>query len=292
MLSRKYTSIYKCIITISVYILIHSMAHAQGMEDAKWWMGIKAGVNFTRVSSSNPYSVFEYYSAPVQDTKKQYGSFFKNAGPNLGFTIAYSITPNIALSVQPSYQSYQFTYTSKYAWRDTLKNENILENSSRTKLHYIELPLFFRYEYSFGKVQPHLQVGAYYGYMLNGKKTSTTEEKMKDLGGEVSIGSTLEDYNVNQLYIHSHYGLIGGLGVSVDLNYFRLSLECNYRYGLNNITNRKNRLEQQRMINGTYDVPDDIKLQNIEFSLQCATPLDFLIHTPGMSGKAGKVRRR
>ena len=93
-------------------------------------------------------------------------------------------------------------------------------------------------------------------------------------------------------YIRSQYGLVGGVGFSVDLNYFRLSLECNYRYGLNNITNRKNRHEQQRMINGTYDVPDDIKLQNLEFSLHCATPLDFLIHTPGMSGKAGKVRRR
>jgi len=268
------------------------MVHAQGMEDAKWWMGIKAGANFTRVSASNSYSVFEYYSTPTQDTKKQYGSFFKNAGPSLGFIVTHSITPTIAISIQPAYQSYHFTYTNKFSWRDTLKNENTLENSVRTKLHYVELPLLFRYEYSLGKLQPYLQAGAYYGYMLNGKKTTTIEEKMKDLGGEVSLVKSVEDFNVNQLYIHSQYGFIGGVGVSVDLNYFRLSLECNYRHGLNNITDRKNRLEQQRMINGTYDVPDDIKLQNLEFSLQCATPLDFLIHTPGMSGKAGKVRRR
>jgi hypothetical protein len=287
----KYT-LSKCVIVLLLCMAVDNCLHAQGMEDAKWWMGVKAGVNFARVGVSEKYSVFEYLTASTNSTEKVYGSIFKNAGPSLAFTVAYSITPNISVSVQPGYLSYHFLYTTSYRWKDTLKNENILNNELKTKLHYIELPLLLRYEYSVGKVQPHLQAGAYYGFLLNGKKTSTAEEKFKDAAGESSLGTTIEDYNVNQLYIHSQYGVIGGVGVSVDLNYFRLSLECNYRYGLNNITNRKNRLEQQRMINGSYDVPDDIKLQNLEFSLHCATPLDFLIHTPGMSGKPGKVRRR
>lgn len=268
------------------------IANSQGMEDAKWWMGVKAGANFTRVNVDEKFSIFEYYSTPAHDNSKQYKSLFRNTGPSIGLTLSYAATANITISIQPSYISYHLGYTTQYVWKDTLKNEYSITNTLKTKLHYLELPILFRYEYTFGKVQPYLQIGAYYSYLLNGKNIAVSEEKRKDTGGEVSLDKRVEDYNVNQQYLHSLYGLMGGAGVSVDVNYFRIALECNYRYGLNNITNRKNRLEQQRMINGTYEVPDDIKLQNLEFTLHCSTPLDYLIHTPGMSGKAGKVRRR
>ncbi|TAH26701.1 MAG: PorT family protein [Cytophagales bacterium] len=266
---------------------------AQGMEDAKWWMGAKAGINFTYPHVSTSYSVMESLNqSTTDDLEKEYETIFKNIGPSLGITLTYSITPSISISAQPGYLSYYYNFSNNHIWSDSIQNKYLLNNSLRTKLHYIELPLLFKYEYSFQKLQPYIQLGAYYSFLLNGKNILKSDEKLRTPVEEFDLHSRTEDFNVNNQYISSLYGLIGGVGLSIDVNFFRIGLDCNYRYGLNNITDRKNRLEQQTMINSSYEVADDIKLQNLEFTIHCSTPLDYLIHTPGMSGKAGKVRRR
>jgi hypothetical protein len=271
---------------------ISEKVYSQTMEDAKWWMGAKAGVNFTRPEVSNPLSILENLNSSSNNNSKEYNSIFKNAGPSLGVILTYSVTPRIAISVQPGYTGYQIGYSTKYQWKDTLANNYTIANTFNNKLHYVELPLLLKYEYSFGKLQPYLQIGAYYGFLLNGKIHAKSEEQFKNSTIDVTLSTRYQDFNANELFIKSLFGIIGGGGVSFDVNFFRIALDCNYRYGFNNVTNRKNRLEEQSMINGFYNVIDDIKLQNIEFTLHCTTPLDYLIHTPGMSGRVGKVRKR
>lgn len=271
---------------------ISKEVHSQTMEDAKWWMGAKVGVNFTRAGVSNENNIIENLGNSSNNNLKEYNSFFKNAGPSLGIVFTYSVTPRLAISAQPGYVSYNVGYTTRYNWKDTLGNNYTISNTFKNKLHYVELPLLLKYEYSFGKLQPYIQIGAYYGLLLNGKINAKSEEQFKNNSLDVTLATRYQDFNTNQLFIKSLFGIIGGGGVSFDINFFRIGLDCNYRYGLNNVTNRKNRLEEQSMINGFYDVIDDMKLQNIEFTLHCTTPLDYLIHTPGMSGKVGKVRKR
>jgi hypothetical protein len=265
---------------------------AQGMEDAKWWMGVKAGIGFTRASVGDQFSVFEKIQSFENVKDKEYDGLFKNPSPIFGAIITYNFKPFLSISVQPNYVSYRINYQSEYDWVDISSNKVFFKNTCQIRLHYIELPLLMRYEYSFGKFQPHVQCGAYYGLLTNGKYNVESKEVIVENQQEIETNTRIDDHFANELFISSNLGLIAGAGISYDINFFRLTLEANYRYGLHTITNRNNRLEQHSMQHTSYEITDDLSLQNLEISLQCTTPLDYLIHTPGMSGKVGKVRKR
>ncbi|HEX8548214.1 MAG TPA: hypothetical protein VF691_14730, partial [Cytophagaceae bacterium] len=81
-----------------------------------------------------------------------------------------------------------------------------------------------------------------------------------------------------QSHIKSMVGLLLGGGVAYDIDWFRLGLEVNYRIGFSNITDVKNRYQDNLLLSSSYDVPDDLKLNCLEISLSCMVPLDNLVH--------------
>lgn len=265
--------------------------HAQGMSESRWWAGIKTGIDFTLAKPGIRYTVFEQIAPGTASNDKTYDGLFKSKGPLIAFTLDYSFSPSFALTLQPAYQNYSFAYTSQFEWRDTLSNTFQLKNSHVQKLHYLELPLMVKYGYAFGSFRVHVQAGGFYGHLLSANKKMQATEKYISLNSETEVNSFTESFDMKQLYIPSQIGFIGGGGISFDINFFRIMLECNYRYGMNNITNMKNRYSDHRLISGAYDVQDDIKLRNLEIVLHCATPLDYLMHMPGFSAKPAKRRK-
>jgi len=271
-------------------LLTPEKINAQGMTESTWWAGIKSGIDFTTAQPTNRYSAFEYIS-PVSGSDKKYQSLFKGKAPVIAFTIDYAFTPSVAITIQPAFQNYSFGYSSRYSWSDTSGHTVVLTNTNKQKMHYLELPLMVKYGYQMGKFRVHVQAGGFYGRLIYSKKTVASIQQYQDSTAVITLSNSTQSFDLAKLYIGSHLGLIAGGGISYDINYFRLSLECNYRYGLNNITNVKNRYSDQQLIAGAYDVPDDIKLRNLEITLQCSTPLDYLMHMPGFSGKGNNRRR-
>ena len=278
-----------CLQIFFIIALLPALSIGQNINDSHWWAGFKSGIGFSTASPNNRYSVLENNSN-ILPTQKKYNNLFKGKGPLFAITVDYSINSYLSISIQPAFQNYSFSYTSEYTWIDSSGTQNILFNLHKHSLNYIELPVLAKAGYSFGMFRIILQGGFFYGKMLNGNKTIISEEKIQANNTSLTIKNYAQSYNLSEVYIHSNLGIIAGGGISADINYFRLGLECNYRYGLNNITNVKNRYRDHSILSGSYDVPDDINLRNLEFVLHCSTPLDFLMHMPGFSAKP--VRRK
>ena len=259
-----------------------------GINETHWWAGIKGGINFTQPHVIESYSIIESIGNP-QRPSKIYHSLFKNSGVALGFSIDYSFREWIALSVQPSFQRYRYSYAQTLHWNDTTLQKVTLDNKHSHSLSYIEIPLFIKLGKSFGRFRGHLQIGGFYGFLLNAHKLINSHEQVSGSGELINSHSFNEYFNITTMTLSSQVGLMGGGGVSVDINYFRVALECNYRMGMNNITKVSARYDNARMTYATYDLLDDVSLNNLEFVLHCSTPLDYLIHMPGFSGKP--VRR-
>ena len=74
----------------------------------------------------------------------------------------------------------------------------------------------------------------------------------------------------------ANYGIIGGIGFTYNVGNARIGLEVNYHYGLQNLDNGELKYVDNQLISGTYDVPDDYSLDNLELSLQVIIPLKFI----------------
>jgi hypothetical protein len=245
----------------------------------KWRMGPKVGYNKSRINIKESYTVFsplDITSSAKEKTydKKQTSSYL------IGWVATFYPINNIGISFQPALFNYKYAYTSNFDWiAEASSNLNYsLQHRHTHKLSYLELPLLLRLYPINGNVHAFLQGGAYYNKLLNAKKT--IESKGVDNPGAEEFISTDENQSmdVNDSYIKTYTGWIIGGGAGFNADNFRFALEINYRKGINNIVNEKNRYKNNQLTNAYYDVPDDIALKNLEISLTCTLPLDNLVH--------------
>jgi hypothetical protein len=260
-----------------------------GMTGAKWWIGVKGGMNFTKIKVVNEYSVLKNTSSGSADNSKEYDKALKNTGLDLALMLSYNFTQEISLSFQPGFAHYAFDYKNKYQWEDSTGFGTELNFVHHQKVNYLEFPLMIKYTKTFGRFTPYAQAGAFYGTLLNAKKIVDAKEFSINGGSNLEANVYQETFNLKDEIISSQLGLIGGAGIAVDVNYFRLALEFNYRYGFNNIVNVNNRYNDNRQTSGIYDVLDDMKIRNFGLCLNFSTPLDYLIHAPE---GAAKIRKR
>ncbi|MBC7920480.1 MAG: PorT family protein [Ferruginibacter sp.] len=260
------------------------------MRAARWWMGFKTGVNYTEPEVEAAYHVFSSVSAtPGGDFAKRYDERFDHTGYHIGWLTGFSFTKNIAVFVQPTFASHQFGYQTRYAWSDSTGSVAIGQTHVQT-LHYLETPVEVRLSLPIQKWQLYAQFGGFYRTRLGSRKSvQTTHEEINAAGTDQRTfdGGTLTA-GTNRLFVRSWKGMVGGGGISYDVDYVRVALECNYRLGLDNITHQKNRFSDRPLVAGVYDVPDDLRLRNLAFSLVCSLPLDNLIHLK----KSGPESRR
>src|SRR5688572_20875908 len=69
----------------------------------QWWLGFKAGVNFSGVTVTKPYSAISPTNYPTQNTDKKYEPYAKiGAQATLEVTFYFS---GLSLSLQPTYRN-------------------------------------------------------------------------------------------------------------------------------------------------------------------------------------------
>jgi hypothetical protein len=245
----------------------------------KWRMGVKFGYNRSRINVRESYTVFSPLDLTTSAREKAYDKK-KTGSYQIGLITTFYPINNIGISFQPTLFNYKYGYTTQFEWKtDGSSNLNyLLEYKHTQNLSYLELPLLLRLYPINGIVHVFVQGGGYYNKLLNAKKTIESKSVENPGPGEYVSSGEKQSMDVNDSYIKTYTGWIIGGGAGFNADNFRFALEANYRKGINNIVNEKNRYKNNQLTNAYYDVPDDISLKNIEISFTCTLPLDNLVH--------------
>jgi hypothetical protein len=186
----------------------------------------------------------------------------------------YNFWKNISITFAPEYAMTPFQYKNKYTWQSD-KNQIDFNQTHRYEVYFLNLPLIAKFDILRRIYRPYIQAGIAYGLRTYANKTIQTEQRDASLGGSQTITLDYPETGVTNLFITSHIYLPLGVGFSYDLGNSRLFIETNYRIGLTQITNRKNRFSDERSTS-TGDVLDDIKLNQLDILVGVCFPMKFL----------------
>jgi len=243
---------------------------------SKWLIGLKAGANHTRTEVIQSCSVFDKNALVAgMHYAKAYEHPSAYPGYQIGLIAGYELNRYVFLFVQPAFTQTRFGYRTRYAWTDEQGSIEISQHHLQT-LQALEIPMVLRLSLPIRKFRLYAQMGGYYGFLLQAGQTiratsleiSSTEMQAFDWGTQTT--------NNNQLN-GSWKGLTAGGGLSFDTRYGRIGLECNYLKGLDN-RSRENRRKEVSIISPFYDVPDDLKLSQWEFSITTTFSLDKVLY--------------
>lgn len=243
--------------------------------DKQWWIGLKIGPNLTKASPETRYTILTPTNYSQQLTDKKYDGFKK-----LGSQATLEITFNykgIGFSFQPTYRLSRFTYTNDFMW-DNPENatEKLqLKYAHELKVDYADLPLIVKYDFTSGSLRPYIQGGIFYSRLINANKTIEITGTDFASGGTNELSSEPVIVGAKDLFHKSYWGLMAGAGLHYNLGNVRLVLDMSYRVGNSNITNTKSRFSNDRL-SGIGDALDDMKMDNIVFSVGCLFPMRFL----------------
>jgi hypothetical protein len=260
------------------------------MRTARWWIGLKTGLNYSEPVVLKSYQVF---SSEVPDDPryaKQYDSRSLNRGYHVGMVAGFAITRNVAILTHPSFIQSTFGYRTRYDWSDSTGQLSI-EQAHRLTTSAAEVPVLLRLSWSFRKLQIYGQAGGYYGWLIGASKTVQTRHLETQGESTQTFDGGTQTADMQNGMAPSWKGWIGGGGISYDIDYVRIGLECSFRYGLDNRGNPNHRFTDHRLITSAYDVPDDYRLNNLAFSLVLSMPLDNLIHLKKNSPEPRQKRR-
>ncbi|HTF17336.1 MAG TPA: OmpW family outer membrane protein [Chryseolinea sp.] len=244
--------------------------------EKQWWLGVKAGANWSKVNVMDRYSVISPTNYELTSISKKYDNFGL-AGSQASLEVSFYFK-GFLLSFQPTYQHTRFSYTTHYEWTSSEEeNDRVeLDYYQEQKIDYAVFPLIIKYDIAGNKVRPYVQAGIYSAMRLNATKALSTSGVDYAAGGENEFKTETIDVGVDDLFAKYHWGLLGGVGVNYNFkNHVRLNLDVMYKLGMSNITSTENRYGSDRLA-GVGDAMDDMKLDNLSVSLGCLFPLRFL----------------
>ena len=260
-------------------------------EAPQWQLGIKGGINLSDVAVTQSYSVVTPLDLGSNITHgKVYDKPYSNIGNHIGLTGAVAISPKVVLGFEPGYTTYKFGYETNYQWSqyEDLQSYVTVSNDIDHSISYLDFPLMLRYNLKVGPLKPYFQLGGYYGFRTNADKNVNTSIEDGAAGGLDQLSDNSQRIGVDELFLKSSAGILGGAGLSLDvgdspssmsgstdLGTVRFVLGVNYRYGLHNIVNVKTRYNDSALTSGTYDVTDDLELRNFEIYLGCQFTLKY-----------------
>lgn len=239
------------------------------------WLGLKLGINLTEALPETRYSAFSPIRKSEINTDKQYENF-KKVGLQAGIELTYRIK-FIAISIQPNFRRQIFSYRNEYIWNDTEIPDNTLQLNyyQEQYLDYVDIPLTLKFEYPAKSFRPFVEVGGYYGWLVDANKRVIVTGIDRASGSSRYFEREAISVGAKDIYENFSTGLVGGIGVYYDAGNIRLSLEVKYRYGLNNIASEKNRYRDNRLA-GIGDVSDDFRMNNGAIGLGVLFPMRFL----------------
>jgi outer membrane protein W len=250
-------------------------------EDAKflnkqWWLGLKAGPNWSKVSVEKSYNVITPTNYHLNDIAKQYKNYdLVGSQATLEVTFYFK---GFSFSFQPTYQHTRFLYTNHYEWTSSTDATNHVELDfeQEQKVDHAIIPLIVKYDIIGNKIRPYVQVGIYSAMLINASKSVSVKGIDNAAGGVNEFTEEPINLGAKDLFAENHWGLMGGIGLNYNLgNNVRLNLDVMYRHGMSNIVSTKNRFDSDRL-SGVGDVLDDLTLDNMTISLGCLFPLRFL----------------
>ena len=250
-------------------------------EDAKflnkqWWLGLKAGANWSKVGVEKSYSAISPTNYDYADISKKYTNF-KLAGSQATLEVTFYFK-GFSFSFQPTYQHARFMYSNSYEWTSSVETTDHVELNfeQEQKVDHAIIPLVIKYDITGNKLRPYVQVGIYTAMLVNASKTVSVEGIDNAAGGVNEFSNESIIIGAKDLFAKNHWGLMGGLGVNYNLgNNVRLNIDFMYKHGMSNIVSTKNRYGSDRL-SGVGDVMDDLTLDNMSISIGCLFPLRFL----------------
>ena len=257
-------------------------------EIPQFQFGLKGGINLNHLESIESHSVITPVDlGTLLTNQKVYDKPYSNIGTQIGLSAAFALNHQLVLSVEPTFMTLKFGYQTAYSWSQGEDSFVNTDNDFDHALNYLDLPVMVKYHFTTGQIKPFVQAGGYYAFLTNANKTVTTTIEDSALGGSGDLTTSSQRLGVNDLFITSNAGIVGGAGVSIDvggspgldgnsdLGTVRFSLSVNYRQGLHNVVDVKNRYQDSELVSGNYDVLDDLKFKNIEVSISCLFTMKY-----------------
>jgi len=242
--------------------------------EKQWWLGFKAGTNFSNPSIIKRYTVMTPTNYPQAVTDKTYDSF-SEAGSQATVEATFYLK-GFSFSVQPTYRHSRFSYSNQFRWYnpENITEELILQYDQEQKIDYADFPLTVKYDLLKGNLRPYVQAGVFYSLLINANKSVQISGTDYASGGTNPFSNDPVIVGVKDLY-NNYWGIMAGMGVNYHVGNVRVVLDVSYWKGMSNITDVDNRFANDRLA-GIGDVPDDLNLNNIVISAGVLFPMRFL----------------
>lgn len=253
-------------------------AKSSGTQSSQWWIGIKAGTNFTDPQASGDFETFSFTADPSAGNAEKTYDQFRLPGYQFGFIVGFEFLRGLSVQVQPAFSGYGYSYSINYYWaslEDQSKNVSVTYEHEN-HLQYLELPLSVKYELQRGKTKPYIHGGAYISSLLNATKKVTETITDNATGGNSIYDENKYAGQIEDFYLKSNWGFLAGVGVTQNVGNARFGLEVNYKMGMKNVTNSASRYRDNQFVSGVFDVQDDIQLNHLEISVSVVMPLKFI----------------
>jgi outer membrane protein W len=230
-------------------------------------LGIRAGGNVTFPKrTGEAFSVISSLDNPnLGEEKYNIGYSFY-----LGFFFRYRIFKNIAVVFMPSLTNYEFGYNEVYNLQRIGRTDRITSAFSydyRQSIRYIETPFSINYSIApNSRFRPFVSAGWFQSFLLSATKTSNA-----------TFVTASQSFPNRENFINANSGFMLGFGFTYEFNKFAFNLDARYKYGLINLTNNANRFANPVAALGFYDIPNDIKINNIELGFSLLYHLNFKV---------------
>ncbi len=173
------------------------------------------------------------------------------------------------VSIEPGFSSYTMKYQARSTWYDGSSPTDRIEITTKftDKLRYFEIPVELRYELGKGMFKPYLAAGFFYGMLsgANGSAQSSTVQYINDVAINLENNSSAGDISGN--YITTRLATFPGVGLFVEMSRIVLFAEADYYISLHNIVNESARYSNQQTVGSSYNVPDNLKLDNLVINI-------------------------
>jgi hypothetical protein len=232
-------------------------------------VGFKGGANFSVVIPTQRFSVIQSLDGTTSAAGKEYDPFFRNTGYQYGFVGMIRVGNSFLVSIEPGFSSYTMKYQARSTWYDGSSPTDRIEITTKftDKLRYFEIPVELRYELGKGMFKPYLAAGFFYGMLsgANGSAQSSTVQYINDVAINLENNASAGDISGN--FITTRLATFPGVGLFVEMSRIVLFAEADYYISLHNIVNESARYSNQQTVGSIYNVPDNLKLDNLVINI-------------------------
>lgn len=265
----------KATLYVLLIFILGPVLYANNDLESRFLVGFKGGANVSHVGILQQYQIFSSLSSE-ELAQKEYYPIYRNLGYNYGFVGVYRLNNFINILIEPTFSHYTYGYEYNLEWTDAINTgfSRLTEQNHLQRLRYVEFPLNVQFYRDYSPIKPYVIVGAYYGNLLGAEKILDIDEYTVVDENRFQTTSNNHHAFFNEQYIKTRIAVNGGIGGIMDFTALLLMFDLTYHYNFNNITRENARFANQQLSGIAYDVNDDVRLNNLVFTLKVLFPLN------------------